>query len=241
EYKSYFEMKVRSLGVDETIYGDVDSIAKNVKYLADNNFLREAKYINFNNTKPFWEAKIPALLKDYLEEKPEEMLNLFCGFKIIDSHLNFKIKEHKDEHYNFKIITGCLDFHLRPNFEKEEQPILKNIFYSDYDTVVKFFRDLKLTVDNVQRRCLHQDVKLKLYTNNYNENHLSIVKCEIIPSPDISEFVSYFNSEFTLVEDRMEYLLKQMVSNDIVLLKSTIKGSEVYNQLLLKYRNKIKS
>ena len=39
EFKSYFNKMIRKLGINETIFGDIDSIAKNIEYLKSNNEL----------------------------------------------------------------------------------------------------------------------------------------------------------------------------------------------------------
>lgn len=243
ECKSYFENKIRSLGIDETIYGDIDSIAKNIKYLGSNNLLRDVKNSNFKSVKPLWQATIPQLLKDYLKNNPKVMNSLFSGFNIIDSQLYFEITDiHRDE-YNFKDIIGNLHYHIRPNFEKLKAPVLKNIFYSGYETVIDFFSELKINVfsnGRLIRVNTHQNIQLTLYTNGYSENHLSIVKCQIIPTPDNIEFISDAKSKFEKAEKNLEHLLQQMHKEDIAKLKRTVKGSVIYKQLLDKYRGKIK-
>lgn len=238
ECKEYFEKKIRSLGIDETIYGDIDSIAKNIKYLGNNNLLREVKYISVDDTKPFWNAKIPQLLKDYIRDKPNDMLSLFSDFKIIDSNITFHIENVNETHYNIKEVTGILYYHIRPNYEKSEIPIFKDIFHSDYQTIIDFFKDLEIDVYNGRIK-LHQYVKLKLYTEGYKENVLSVTKCDIIPTPEINEHILYFNPEFISAQDKMEYLLQQIDEKDISELKKTAKESETYNSIIEKYRSKI--
>lgn len=234
ECKKYFEEKIRLLGIDETIYGDIDSIAKNIEYLNGNKLLKPITVSDKLKVLPFWKSLISKLIKEYFEKNPEDF-SAFSNFKIYDCQIHFEITDIFEKHYNFKEVYGKMYYHTRPNFEKFENPVFKNIFYSDYQTISFFFNDLGFEMFQT-RINLHQMIKLDLYTEGFKENVLSVMKFYKVINSEPDEWIL---NEFKIAEERMEELTKQIENSDFLRLKRTVRNSKVYNLLLNKYRNKI--
>ena len=234
--KQYFENKIRSLGIDETIFGDIDSIAKNINYLNHNQLLKPVTQSDELKVLPIWKSRIPKLFKKHFLNSVKDFSE-FSPFKVIDSQIYFQIESVINKHRNMKDVTGTIYYHIRPNFENNEHPIFKNIFYADYETVTKFFHELGFPII-YGRVSLHQPIKLELLTYDYRED-ISILKYHKIYNSQIENHNLHFVKDFEIAENKMARLVEQLEIEDFNALKKTIANTKIYKQLLDKYRDKI--
>lgn len=237
EFKKYFEDKVRLLGIDETIFGDIDSIAKNIVYLQENKLLKQVTLSDQLKVLPFWKSKIPDLIKVYFIKNSKDF-SKFTPFKILHSQIHFEITKVVEKHYNMKEIYGIIYYHIRPNYEKIDVSIFKNIFYSEYETVCHFIYDLGYNPPH-GRIEMHQSIKLDLFTEGFKENRISIINYHKIDDESINELISDIKITFVTAEHIMEKFMSQISIDDFETLKKTVPNTSIYTKLLDKYKGNI--
>jgi hypothetical protein len=108
QYKDYFDSKIRQFGVDETIFGDVDSIAKKLKNDLNRNHLHPIFY------REDVQANIDQITKD-LKRRPRDHFREYIKDKkyctIRSNIIITSYEKMTDSKYNFK---GVIEIH--PNY-----------------------------------------------------------------------------------------------------------------------------
>lgn len=122
ECKEYFEKQIRLLGIDEMIFGDLDSIAKFTNYCATKNNLHNITHLEKSDNEEmeiFLKKQIPLFLQDNPEKFSYQIntsqfiiYNFFIHTEIISYHKNIiKIEKTGGTFY------GC------PNYWDKEKKI----------------------------------------------------------------------------------------------------------------------
>lgn len=113
EYKEYFKKQVRLLGIDETIYGDLDSIGKDINYVGENNLLTVLRYPNKSIEFRQHLDLIKNKLRNHTLEIFKELKNL--NYIIIHPRINIDlIPEDNEQGRKLYKVKGQLDFY--PNY-----------------------------------------------------------------------------------------------------------------------------
>jgi hypothetical protein len=66
--KQYFEESIRSFGIDETIFGDIDSIAQQLKFKYENKQLDRVSQVDLRSYLPLYERQLIDLLPSIIEQ-----------------------------------------------------------------------------------------------------------------------------------------------------------------------------
>lgn len=130
--KQYFEESIRSFGVDETMFGDIDSIAKQLKYQLFAGQLTKISTPDFTFIFSVWEKKLNEFGIEYFKENKEKW-NLIGSDLLAFSPLHFSISEIDNRSYNMKNVYGTMSVVLFPNILKKENNFIdKNTFETSW-------------------------------------------------------------------------------------------------------------
>lgn len=113
--KEYFNIRLRSIGIDETIFGDIDSIASYLKYQVKKGAVHAI-------SEPSIEYSYPQII-DLIEKNAVDFITtemstfrLNCDYINIDENISFAINEIKDSRKSFtQIVKGKYELYIRPN------------------------------------------------------------------------------------------------------------------------------
>lgn len=231
--KSYFEKKIRLLGIDEAIFGDVDSIAKNISFLQETNSLKTILNPDYKAVKPFWQRLAGIELTKFLKEKNEVLSqNLNC--KVFDKNFSFFVESIIDNHYNSKAFIGNLSFIAYPNFENEENICFITDKNKKYSIIWQFLNALKAKPKEFTS-AFHGSIKIQLefFTQGYQHDMFSISKIKTVEPKRV------FYNFFLKTEESFKVLKSQLEDGDLDLLLSTKKNTPEFKKLVEKYKDKL--
>jgi hypothetical protein len=233
--KKYFERKIRHLGIDETIFGDVDSIARNINYLNENKSLRIIADTDYDMVKPIWERMASEQISKYLTENKDLLNN--SVFKIFNSELVFKIKKNDKYHYNFSRSSGELSFKSYPNFENIKDIRYINGKYDKYQIVSEFLEKLEIKSNSFSVEFLGSfDVEIEFFTDGFKD----VFTLQEIIIYDINREMDKYEKLVTEYERQFRELKKQMGNNDFNSLLLCKHNSTVFYKMIDKYQGKLK-
>jgi hypothetical protein len=232
ESKNYFENRIRHLGIDETIFGDVDSIAKNIDFLNQDKSLKLIIDPDYEMVRPIWNKMAGEQLSKHVVENQEILKGL--NFKVYYHEFTFFTKELIDSHYNMKSLVGHLNFMSYPNFEEVEEITFINGEYRKYSILWGFLEDLKIKPNDIIKALHgHIEVRVDFFTESFRGN-FSLRKVEIINSEKVTNDFTFEKSEKQFLQ-----LKSQMSESDFSTLLSSQRYSENYLNLLGKYSNQL--
>lgn len=237
KYKTFFENKIRQLGVDETIFGDIDSIATNISYLKDINALQTIADINFSTYKSSLEKKISKLLLEYFIYD-SSILDQNCGFQVYNKNLSFFIPDeiniNLSKYSRVTEIKGRLSYEAHANYDSFDKTTFVGNNYIKHYMVHHFikalFPDLELFGS------FQSDIQLKISLYTQNVEYVKIHKVEVVNS---HRFFETFEAKLTKSNIAFNELKKQLLPNEFEKLLNTKTTSKFFKDLLKKYNGKI--
>lgn len=238
--KRYFEKKIRLLGIDETIFGDIDSIAKNIEYSKENNQLNEITKPVFFNAKPFWKNYIENNIINYFQNKDNIFQNLIdCRnfsnkvFFSIDDEFTDNKRTNCD-----KSVSGSLYFSVVPNYENYDRINFSDInFYlrNNFTNLIKEMgKDLRLNTFNL---IVSHEIKLRinLFCQDFNENIVSISSINILHF-DKDWIDDVLKLSFISAENYFNNLKSQISEDDFLNLVTNKLEIDEIKRLAVKYK-----
>lgn len=237
--KTYFEHKIRLLGIDETIFGDIDSISKNIIVSNELNLLKPIIKPSFNAVIPFWEKNVINNIVEYLETKNNILENI-SSFKVFDKNFYFKITGDVVNYPKtnaIKEITGDLYCEINPNYDSYEKVKFIDLNYAKYKSLDKLIKIINPNINRLfsLRVSLCFKLKIKVFCNDFIENDFSIV--DILPINYNKEEIKEYTNLFTSLEKNYFQVKSSIDSKDFEkLINNDLNDEEI--EILAK-KNKI--
>lgn len=141
EDKPHFEKNIRLLGIDETIYGDLDSIAKHLDLQVRNKRLHNIASVNLNYVKRLWCECVADEIPRYFGDTSEKFTGLEAGSVICNS-IKVEIDDITDDNFGNKIIKGSCRFAITPNYLG-----IPETFIHDRSEQIKRCRDIESFIE----------------------------------------------------------------------------------------------
>ena len=237
QYKTFFENKIRLLGIDETIFGDIDSIAKNISYLKDINALQTIADIDFLTYKTSLGKKISKLLLEYFTND-SSILDQNCGFRVYNKNLSFFIPDEINinisKYSKVTEIKGILTYEAHANYEDFETTTFVGNSYAKYSMLNSFIKSLFPDIELFGT--LQSDVQLIISLFTQNVEYVRIHKVEVMNAyHDFETFRTKLDKSATLFKD----LKKQLLPDEFEKLLNAKPTSKFFKDLVKKYRGKI--
>lgn len=113
DYKPYFEKQIRLLGIDETIFGDIESIAKKTLYECNNSDALQKKNSEKNEDYSYIRHKVKTNLLSNIRAFSE----IVSINSIVRSNISVWVENKENNYHN---IAGVLELHPNYFFSNEE-------------------------------------------------------------------------------------------------------------------------
>lgn len=236
EYKSSFEKKIRRLGIDELIFGDVDSIADQLKYLKANKSLNKTTMPNIETSLPFLQDYINRGIVDFFK-KGESGLPLDLEYSLYGNNFSFSLKEIKHFAVNRIVLSGRIESRIHSKLDIEGD----QVFY-DFNKIDAKAQKITGFLRGIDKKYypswpLVQEVEIELSNGSYSldESVISIRKIEFLTSvwntkgirKEIKDVDTQLGkSKFSIIE-----------KSDVEKILILDQDSEEYKELLKKYLN----
>lgn len=231
--KEYFNKMIRKLGINETIYGDIDSIAKHIEYNKKNNELTKINQVSDKNLISIFENFIDNNIADYFI-KNQNILNELCDFKIFENKLYFEFGNYLKTGEIIKVFTGRLLLSTNFNFNKNEEIEFDKIETQKLKSLTNFIKKLNLEFSFNGTYKFDIEIKIQLI---FSDNRISISYVKILNNDkrDINEIKKIF----TVLEEAFFKLKGQISEQDFNIIFSENPEEEDLEKLLIKYENKL--
>lgn len=233
-HKNYFEKRIRLLGIDETIFGDIDSISKNIEYLKYNNNLNTIRKPAFDNVKPFWKNQIENKIINFFESKNN----------IFESYTSYKCFDKKMYVYDIKLLnknpnTNCLasifcklSFTVYPNFDGFDNIQFIDFNHEKYQNIFKIYR--KITNKNSSTSIIMNtvDLKINLLIQDFEENYLEIHSAEV---EKFESLEALNDNSFNMIEDIYKEIISKIEISDLEIIEAKKLNENEVEKLATKY------
>lgn len=143
--KLRFEDNIRKFGIDEMIFGDIDSVSKHLKYQFENSQLTTFTDVDFKFSFPIIEKKINEFIVDYYTLNPDKLL-VKRKFNIVSPFAWIKIENVVTHSFNNRTVSGGISFCFNPNLNRQER-LFETEFYNS-----KFQRKLYAISSKINQR-----------------------------------------------------------------------------------------
>lgn len=237
--KRYFEKRIRLLGVDETIFGDIDSIAKNIEYSKQNVELNEIVKSNFINVKPFLKHFIEEKIIDYFE-KNDNFFKELKECKIFDRKMHFEIYDlafNNNKVNGHYAIRGRLDFTIFPNINSSKEVRFISFDQNLENFILNINNILKVKIIAIPISINDIELQIEMFGQDFNEKHLKIHKVSVLKFEDQTKFENSIATEFSKFENQYNSLKNQIEEIDFENLHSNVLSNDEINLLSKKYDN----
>ena len=232
EYKSYFNKMIRFLGVNETIYGDIDSIARNIEYQKNSKELHLISKEPVSSLIPITEHFVSENIFDYLLDN--NFLATICDLKLFENKGYFRVSKIISNHENFKTVVGNLSIKTSPNFEEIDKVRFIHINYKKNYNFQKFINKMGLNMMINGQYSFDVDLKIKLL---YFNNGFKFSKLEIL---DYSkEHIEYYVKDFKVKEEFFRKIKNQILEVDFKVIYNDYLDDIDLDKMVEKYKNKI--
>lgn len=232
--KPLFEENIRKLGIDEMIFGDIDSVSDHLKYHFNKNLLQNFSEPRIEFAFPLLERKIEGFVFEYFEENPSK-LTFYNINQLINSVVRVHISESIEHSWNAKTVKGSIYFYLKPNLKRTKTKFIK---FEDQDI-------LTLKINNISQEifgegiictanCQINFVSKVLYLGNYEDIHISDLNMVI--DNKTSQYVKSINSIF---EKAIKYYEQITAEIDGIELDTYKIGTDEFDQIIKLVRDKI--
>jgi len=208
--KSYFEKNIRKLGIDEMIFGDIDSISKQLSYQFCNNQIKNNYNPDFSISFPILNKKLVSIFREYIEKKPQSLSFLSHSFRIgYDFYLNMQ-EVVLDNHPNSKVVKGTMSFEMFLNirdinsvFESRDinnhaiiiiSDLLKKLFGIDIIYAMGFidFKALVMFFGEYEDIDLHNDINFS-WDSNMSDFFSGVISKYNFAFLKYKELLNYFS------------------------------------------------
>lgn len=233
--KPLFEQKIRKLGIDELIFGDIDSIAEQLKYLKNNNLLIRTTKPNEETAIPLVENFITNNIVDFLECNSSKLPPLENG--IYGNDFQFYLSRITWSHPNRMKVTGKVEFIIKPKLNIESDSCFCDFPKNEpkLEKIAKFLNDIDPSNTFIEACQEIQIVDIELSvipTHNHELASLKIRNLKFLGSP-YSRGGIY--SEMGKVDKQLENKFSSIEKSDLEIIQTTDNESEIYKSLVKKY------
>ncbi|NDI99656.1 FRG domain-containing protein [Flavobacterium sp. LaA7.5] len=238
EAKYFFESKLRLLGINESIFGDIDGISKNIEFQGQNNQLNTIFYPKKEHILSIWEEKLKTELFNYLTENPSIFPHECENLVFIDYREVF-IEDIHDKHFNYKIVTGVLRLATKPRENTENIMINLDKHYcsKEFTFFSKILNGDKTFTENYLTAYITYDFKIEIFTEGFSEDIKSL---KFLSFDSDLEYLNKIETSFKSYHNHLKVLRSQIGDNDLDILHKSEADSDEYNSLVKKYKDKIK-
>lgn len=200
EHKPYFEKQIRLLGIDETIFGDIESISKKILYECNNALSKtnSENSENYSEIKYFVKKRLLADINNFKE--------IISNNSIVRSNIEVRIENKENNFYN---IVGRLQLH--PNYFFDVEKKFFDVTQEKAQIIKKINTILSKLIENSSSKygfysTTYQTVefKLKYYTINR-----SIGKLEF----DLEKYFLFNSNDLVLVKNIYK-MFNDLISNE---------------------------
>lgn len=231
EYKEHFNKMIRKLGINETIYGDIDSIAKNIEYLKNNNELSKITTISDDSLKPSIEYFVENEIINYLKNDKNIFNNIF-NFKIFENKLFFKFGNYINSKGYFKTFIGNLYVSTNFNYLSLNEFDFIHIEINKISTFQLFLNKIGIDYDFRGEYKFDIDLKIQLL---YLERKFTFSKVEVLNFS--KEYVEYFKKEFETKEMVFNHYKNQISDEDFNVIFDESLSDKKLEKFVEKYKN----
>lgn len=233
--KEYFNKMIRKLGINETIYGDVDSIAKHIEYNKKSNELTKIAQVSNENLISNIEYFIDNNIANYFVHN-QEVLNEICDFKIFSNKVYFEFNKFLTYSNYIKIFTlsGKLVLSTNFNYGNHQQIKFDNIESRKIKNLSDFIKKLNSDFSFVGTYQFVLDLEIQI---NYNEVNSSINKVKILNSD--KRYIDEFKKIFSIKEEIFLKIKQQILEQDFNIIFSENLEEKDLEKLLIKYKDKL--
>ncbi|WP_052444783.1 FRG domain-containing protein [Flammeovirga sp. OC4] len=177
--KNSFEENIRKLGIDEMIFGDIDSIAELLKYQLDKKIIKNTSSTKFNYAHPIISRKIESHIIDFFKNNPTKLI-FHNNKQVINSSINVNIKESIESSYNIKYIKGSMFFRLIPNLKKSDTIFLNFNKVSQRNRIITKISKEVFNENNISEGLLYINFSCKvLFSGSYENLNISDYNLEL--------------------------------------------------------------
>jgi len=139
--KEYFEGNIRKLGIDEMIFGDIDSLSKHLIYQFKNSHINNFKEASFEVAFPIIEKKIERFAVEYFNKNPSKLI-IKRQNNIISPFISVFIDKTQMPHWNHRYVSGSISLYLKPNLKET------NDLFESFSDINIFNKKLELIHQN---------------------------------------------------------------------------------------------
>jgi hypothetical protein len=242
EDKLYFEKKIRKLGIDELIFGDIDSISSNIKYLKKNNLLNRTISPNNKNSSAYLQEYVNNNLLEYLK-KGETKLPLNLKFSLYNDDVSFYIEKTSKIDTGRVILKGRLTLFIIPNFNIKTDDIFHS-FSKNYllRKLYYFLRSIKSSISITLglQKSFNVEITINKVSSNITKFGYLSIREVTFNNIDIVEEI--FEIEEINKKQEIEFKKVKSIIDDIDIekIKTLDSETEEYKKLVNKYLNKVK-
>ena len=235
--KQYFEDKIRLLGIDEVIFGDLDGIAKNLEHQAVNKRLKTITFAKFDKYKSIWEIDLKTKLLDFFTEK-NKIFSFNSNIMLFDENIELKILQIEENYLTADIGLECI-----PKIQENSDLFsdLPSIKLKNGSSYYYFIEALGIEAKNLQPYHSRFELNCNIHFIRYGNQISLIEKIEFINEKE------RMNSEYEInaIQDFAKLYLKtvknlksQIEDNDIEILEKASLDSEEFKAIVEKYKNR---
>ncbi len=232
--KPLFEENIRKLGIDEMIFGDIDSVSNHLKYQFAKNLLQNFSEPKIDFAFPLLARKIEGFVFEYFQNNPSKF-TFYKTNQLIDSVVRVHISESAEHSWNVKTVKGSIYFYLKPNLKRMETKFVK---FEDNDS-------LTLKINNISKEvfgegitslvhCPVNFVSKVFYSGKYEDIHISDLNLVIDEST--SQYIKSVNSLFEKAMRYYEQIIAEI--GGIELDKHDI-GTDGFDEIIKLVREKV--
>jgi|GEM_PF-582746 len=240
--KDYFETKVRSLGIDETIFGDLDGIAKNIEYTGISNNIHKIVSPNKKQIKPFWEKELEKKIIDYFEEKGS-IFGLDMNLLVCDENISVNIVDIDGNHFNVKTIYAGVSIVFKSRL-CHEQKLFEDlqddmIGLSNY---IAFAKELNLPYppDAVGAYHANYKFKIEIFSYGFVEKIEKVTSITFIDKDEQNGFNSFLNHALLNTQSYLQFvsnIKNQINETDAAIIENNFYNSLEFKSIVAKYKN----
>lgn len=242
EDKLYFERKIRKLGIDELIFGDIDSISSNIKYLKKNNLLNRTITPNKENSSAYLQNYVNDNILEYLK-KGDTKLPMDLKFSLYNDDVSFYLEEISNFDTPRINLKGRLTLFIVPKFSIETDDVFYNFPKNNLLRKLYYFlRFVKSPISFIGgwQKSYNVEIIINKVSSNITKFAYLSIREMTFSTIDIREEMS----EIEEINKKQEIVLKKVTSiidkNDIEKIKILDSKTEEYKKLVKKYLNKVK-
>lgn len=242
--KEYFEQKVRLFGIDESFFGDLDGIAKNIEFQGFNNSLSSVYQIKWSHSKSLFKRFIERNFIDFFQINQDIIKIDKNVFQFIDD-VEFKIENIENASglpHNMKLVDGYLSFSAVPKCISD-LPIFLNYRESHQSKIIKLIEKSLGAIESQEfiRGFIHGVLtfRMRFEISSFGYQPTKIYGVTFKGDCMRDGYVSFMSDGFTRFIDKYNWFLKQIETEDLINLQGASLDSDYFLSLVEKYKGKL--